>query len=123
MQRGISKCRSLSVVVVAMLSYWAPLLSAAPKTNIVIFKNGDKLTGEVKSLNRGQLNLNTEATGTIGIEWNKVANVVSDQRIQVEVSSGARYFGALAPLESNSSSIVVATDAGVGHELPELNSN
>ena len=85
--------------------------SAASKTDTVTFRNGDKLTGEIKSLDRGQLNLNTEATGTIGIEWDKVSSVVSKQRIQVEVSNGTRYFGSLASSGENSG-IVVVTDNG-----------
>lgn len=101
----------LHLVIGALFSIWALPSNAAPKTDIVNFKNGDKLTGEVKSLKRGQLNLNTEATGTIGIEWDKVASVVSTQRIQVEISSGVRYFGNLTP-STMDSKIVVATDDG-----------
>jgi len=84
--------------------------SAAPKTDIVIFKNGDKLTGEIKSLRRGRLNLNTDATGTIGIEWKKIAKVVSSQNVQVETSSGARYFGHLGTTDKDSRVVVETAD-------------
>ena len=100
-----------NLVLVAALFLWAFPANAKAKTDIVTFRNGDKLTGELKSLNRGQLNLNTDATGTIGIEWDKVSSVVSEQRIQVEMSSGARYFGNLARAEIDSQ-IVIATDDG-----------
>jgi len=102
---------SPGLLVGVLFSLWALPSNAASKTDIVIFKNGDKLTGEVKSLKRGQLNLNTEATGTIGIEWDKIASVVSKQRIQVEISNGTRYFGSLTSL-GNGSSIMVVTDSG-----------
>jgi hypothetical protein len=98
-------------LLVALFSLWALPSSAAPKTDIVIFNNGDKLTGEFKSLNRGRLNFNTEATGTIGIEWDKVSDVVSNQRIQVETSNGTRYFGNLTSSKV-SSRIIVMTDDG-----------
>lgn len=101
-----------TIPVFFVLLLWASSAGAADKTDIVLFKNGDKLTGEVKSLNRGQLNLNTEATGTIAIEWDKIANIVSTQRIQVEVSSGVRYFGELASAPTGGASIVVVTDNG-----------
>lgn len=104
--KGLSQLLSI-----ASLSLWALSVSAAPKTDIVIFKNGDKLTGEFKSLKRGQLNLNTEATGTIGIEWDKVSSIISSQTIQVEMSSGIRYFGNLATSD-NSGEIIVVTDSG-----------
>jgi hypothetical protein len=67
--------------------------AAAPKTDIVVFLNGDRLTGEIKSLEQGQLKLNTEATGTIEIEWNKIASVQSGQLMQVETSDGLRFTG------------------------------
>jgi hypothetical protein len=84
---------------------------AAPKTDTVIFLNGDRLTGEIKSLSRGRLNLNTEATGTIGIEWNKIESVISSQHIQVETGSGIRYYGTLAAGNSGRG-VVVVTDDG-----------
>ena len=56
---------------------------AAPKTDIIVFKNGDKLTGEIKSLKRGRLSFNTDATGTISIEWAQISHIESLQNIQV----------------------------------------
>ena len=99
------------LLIIALSSFWAFHASAAPKTDIVIFKNGDKLTGEFESLKRGQLSLNTDATGSINIEWNKVLSVVSNQRIQVETNRGIRYFGNL--ISSNEGvEVVVVTDNG-----------
>jgi len=69
--------------------------SAAPKTDVLVFKNGDRLTGEIKSLQRGRLSFNTNATGTIGIEWDDVAYLSSDQNLQVELENGQRYLGHL----------------------------
>ena len=98
------------LLIITMSSLWALPVSAAPKTDIVFFKNGDKLTGEIKSLKRGRLNLNTDATGTIGIEWEKISGVVSNQTIQVETSMGIRYFGVLTISEEGSEVIVVTDD-------------
>ena len=103
--------RLLDLSVGVLLLLCALPSNAAPKTDTVYFKNGDKLTGEVKSLKRGQLNLNTVATGTIGIEWNKIADVISNQKIQIEVNDGRRYFGTLALSEENSS-LRIVTDGG-----------
>jgi hypothetical protein len=95
--RSLLSTLSLTVLLSA---FFNPVL-AAPKTDIVIFKNGDRLTGEVKSLKRGKLNLNTDATGVIAIEWDKIAKVISNQNIQVETSSGRRYFGNLLAAEED----------------------
>jgi hypothetical protein len=105
-----SKCL-LPPLIILSLAFWLPPANAAPKTDIVNFKNGDILTGEFKSMKRGQLNVSTDAMGTIGIEWDKVASVVSAQAVQVELSSGTRYFGTLAESEDETR-LVVVTDFG-----------
>ena len=93
------------MLIIGFLSLSA---QAAPKTDIIIFKNGDKLTGEIKSLKRGKLSFNTDAMGTISIEWDKIAHIESLQYIQIETSSGARYFGRLELTEA-SGTVAVAT--------------
>jgi hypothetical protein len=88
-----------------------PGFASAAHTDIVVFDNGDRLTGEVKSLQRGKLNFKTEATGTIAIEWENVALLSSNENLQVEMSSGALYWGALQEAE-NARELVVLTDEG-----------
>jgi len=80
------------LLAAALLVSSAPL-QAAPKTDVLVFNNGDRLTGEVKGLERGKLSFKTDATGTIEIEWDKVASVRSDQYLEVELSDGRRHFG------------------------------
>lgn len=71
-------------------------VKAAAKTDVVVFDNGDRLTGEVKSLERGRLRFKTDATNTISIEWDDVAYLSSDQNIQIETSDGTRYLGSIS---------------------------
>ena len=108
--RAAAKNHIFRVLTVALLSLWAVSASAAPKTDTVYFKNGDKLTGEIRSLGRGRLNLNTDATGTIAIEWDKISGIVSDQHIQIETASGIRYFGSVKTSEKVSQIIVVTNN-------------
>lgn len=82
-------------LLAALLIHASNAALAAPKTDILIFNNGDRLTGEIKSLKRGRLSFNTNATGTINIEWDKVAQLISNQSIQLETNTGARFFGHL----------------------------
>ena len=99
---------ALLMVIFASLSL--PAL-AAPKTDIIVFNNGDKLTGEIKSLKRGRLSFNTDATGTISIEWAEISHIESLQNIQVETSTGTRFFGHLEPTEEDG---VVVVNTGNG---------
>lgn len=80
-------------------------------TDVVVFNNGDRLTGEIKSLERGHLRFKTDATDTISIEWDNVAYLSSDHNIQVETIFGTRYLGHLGRSEEKFN-VVVETEAG-----------
>lgn len=104
-----------SLVVLRLLSV-ASLLSMSPaianpaaaggdddsdrpvsKTDIVVMTNGDRITGEVKSLSRGLLQYSTNAMGTVQIQWDSIASVTSVNDFEVELDSGERIFGSLGP--------------------------
>ena len=100
-----------ALLIMALLGLQSLPVMAAPKTDIIVFNNGDKLTGEIKSLKRGRLNFNTDATGTISIEWAEIRHIESLQNIQVETNTGTRYFGHLEPTEEDD---VVVINTGNG---------
>ena len=79
-------------------------------TDVVVFKNGDRLTGEMKSLDRGRLSFDTDPTGTIDIEWDKVAYIRVDQDIQVQTESGVQYFGQIRMAEQEFKVVVDTAD-------------
>jgi len=107
--RGFSDARRIAFSCLILMM---PLsVFGAPKTDVIVFKNGDRLTGEVKSLERGRLRFNTDATGTIAIEWDDIASLESDQNIQVETEEGVRYLGHISRAEAESRT-VVETQAG-----------
>jgi len=66
---------------------------AAPKTDVVVLINGDRITGEIKELERGVLSYSTDFMGTLSIEWDKVAQLQSNQLFEVELLDGERVFG------------------------------
>ena len=76
---------------------------------MIVLRNGDHLTGEVKQLSRGQLKLTTDDAGTVYIEWDKIVAVTTALQYEVVTTSGARYVGALAQA-SPTQLKVVATD-------------
>jgi hypothetical protein len=69
----------------------------AAKTDVVVLKNGDHLTGEVEYLERGRLSFKTDDIGTIEIEWDKVKSVTAAAPFDLDDLKGYRYMGALAP--------------------------
>jgi len=67
----------------------------AQKTDIVTLANGDRITGEVSTLSRGQLEYKTDDQGTLYIEWDKVATVTPTGQFEVGTSDGQRFVGSL----------------------------
>jgi Protein of unknown function, DUF481 len=87
----------ISILVTTALLYCAVsslvFADSNRKTDVVILYNGDKITGEVKSLYAGILELDTNAIGTIKIEWQEVARVESIHNYEVRLAEGKRYYG------------------------------
>lgn len=84
------------VVTFLALSWLIPVSQAA-KTDVVVLENGDAVTGEIKSLDFGELSYSTDSMGTVSIEWEEVLSLESNQALQIEAASGTRYFGNLVP--------------------------
>ena len=82
--------------------------ASAQKTDIVTLANGDRITGEVSTLNRGQLEYKTDDQGTLYIEWDKIATVTSTGQFEVGTSDGQRFVGSLGS-EPGRVLLVVAT--------------
>ncbi len=99
-------------VLVVFLGLCTPgLLSARDKTDVVYFTNGDSIHCEIKELKRGKLTVKSIGFGTIDIEWDKIAHIESDHHFQLELQSGIRYIGAIAPGPENGK-LEVETVAG-----------
>ena len=82
---------------------------AAQKTDVVLLKNGDRVTCEIQSLSNGLLTVDTDDMGTIKIEWDKVRTVTSSRLFELETTSGARWYGSLAAAGPGQVAIVGAT--------------
>jgi hypothetical protein len=92
--KPLNPLRHLAATLIVGVSLAStPVAHSAHITDVVTFKNGDYLTGEVKSLSRGRLSFKNDAVGTINIQWDEIAYTSIDQNIQVETQNGARYFG------------------------------
>jgi putative salt-induced outer membrane protein YdiY len=65
------------------------------KEDLVILKNGDKITGEIKELSLGKLKYSTDDMGTIYIEWDKIKALQSKNYYELERKDGIRWFGAI----------------------------
>jgi hypothetical protein len=67
----------------------------AQRTDVVKLANGDRFTGEIKSVNRGQLQFKTDDAGTIYMEWDKIISLEAARQFDVTITDGRRFFGSL----------------------------
>ena len=92
----------------------------AAKTDIVVLTNGDRITGEVKRLEAGLLQFDTDTMGTVNIEWRFVAQLISDQEHALETSGGLRVVGTLAPAEAPEKIVVSTADGDLPFDREQL---
>ncbi len=81
--------------MLALLVALLPATTKAARTDVVVLENGDRITGEIKTLRRGRVEFKTDKAGTILIEWDIVAELTSDLFFEVLDKRGTRLFGAL----------------------------
>lgn len=87
------------VLILSLAAAAAPAL--AQKTDLVYLTNGDRITGDVKSLARGRLLVKTHSLGNLYVEWSAVDRIVSDKPLQLELDNGRRVLGKLAKTDDN----------------------
>jgi hypothetical protein len=85
-------------------------------TDIVLLKNGDRITGEITQLEFGRLTLSTDDIGTISIEWDAIASIDSRYVFDVERAGGRRYAGLIATSPDGQSLLI--QDEGTEESVP-----
>lgn len=112
----------LSLAATALAATTSP--SLAQKTDTLIVRNGDVITGEFQGLQRGKVEYDTDAASTIYVKWTRVLTAKTDKRFEIELEDGSRYFGGLAQGEgpnevwiaADRDTLVVATQSIVRME-------
>lgn len=95
----------LPLLLLALMLFSPPALAA--KTDIVVFINGDRVTGEIKKLEAGILQYSTDAMGTVSIEWRFIETIITDKQQVIEMVDGTRWLGKLQkPQDSDDVQVV-----------------
>jgi Protein of unknown function, DUF481 len=85
------------IILFSCILLLSPRLFAREKTDVIVMKNGDRITGEIKGLSAGVLSLKLSyAQGTIAVEWSQVAHLESNQLFLVKAQDGTVYTGKLS---------------------------
>ncbi len=84
----------MKLISTVVLLFFMFLTAHAEKTDVVILKNGDYITGEVKQLDFGLLNFSTDHMGTINIEWDQIVSLTAlDKYFRFERDDGRLMYG------------------------------
>jgi hypothetical protein len=94
---GTRRARNIRVIVFSFTLLFPPYLFARDSTDIIVMKNGDRMTCEIKGLNAGVLSVKLKyVQGTIGVQWSEVASLESHQLFLVQTEDGTVYTGKLS---------------------------
>lgn len=94
------------------------LAVSGAKADVVYMKNGDKITCEIRSLEKGQLTVKPDYTnGTIVLDWEKIDHIESAQSFVVTDSKGSVRSGTLNSSRTTGEVAIVGSDTA---QLPAL---
>jgi hypothetical protein len=110
MYQILARAMVVQMLMALMLMTFCSLVYAE-RTDVVYLKNGDRVTGEIKSLYRGRLEFKTDHMGTLLIDWEDIREIVSDIAQSVELTNGQRFYGPLNKPE-NLETVAVKTEQG-----------
>jgi hypothetical protein len=92
------------------------VLAAADKVDVIQLRNGDRLTCEIKKLDRSVLTVSTDPLGKASVHWGEITGMASPRTFDVQVASGEHYYGSL--LIGPTGQLVVAESVGSTVNLP-----
>lgn len=105
----MSALRPLRLLAAALVL--APQPALAQRTDVVTMANGDRVTCEINTLDRGILEVSTDSWGTISIEWEEIDRVTSPTRFEILLRSGRRMVGSLEAAQDGGQIVVADADA------------
>ena len=91
---GASRGRMAAVVLLLLLA--SPLF-AKRKDDVVVMENGDRFTGEIQGLQRGELLFKSDyMADSVHLDWKRVKRLESKDTYIVTLQSGKRVIGKIA---------------------------
>jgi hypothetical protein len=91
-------------------------VAAADKVDVVYLKNGDRITCEIKKLDRSVLTISTDPLGKASVHWGEIQELRSPRRFDVQLSTGDHLLGSL--LAAPAGQMVLQLDGGATTTAP-----
>jgi Protein of unknown function, DUF481 len=85
---------TIRAIILCFTLFCGVSLHAQENSDVIVMKNGDRFTCEIKGLSGGVLSVSLHyVDGTIAVQWSQVAHLQSDRLFLVKTESGAVYTG------------------------------
>ena len=109
-----------ALLLAACLFALGPQVLGAVKTDIIVLTNGDRVTGEIRSLSDGLLTYKTDDMGTLSVEWERIKRISSAWPFILEDLVGRRYTGALHETPNDGEVLVLQESGPVTLKLVDI---
>lgn len=113
----------VSIVILVLILGWASSTCAKNTDDVVVLKNGDRLTGEIKGLQRGELSIKADYMAeAVRLDWARIDRIESKSTFIISLVNGKLFTSVMRLLPSNSNDIpnfVIGPSAGE-FRVPQL---
>lgn len=114
--------RNLTVIIFLILT-WTATTFAKHTDDVVVLKNGDHLTGEIKGLQRGELSIKADYMAeAVRLDWARIERLESKSTFIISTVDGKLFTSIMRLLPGNSDEIpnFVITSASGELRVPKL---
>ncbi len=88
---------AIRVIILCSALLFSVTLFAQENSDVIMMKNGDRFTCEIKELSAGVLSVKLSyVDGTVAVQWSQVAHLESNRLFLVHTESGAVYTGKMS---------------------------
>jgi Protein of unknown function, DUF481 len=88
---------TIRVIILCFALLFSVTLFAQENSDVIMMKNGDRFTCEIKELSAGVLSVKLSyVDGTVAVQWSQVAHLESNRLFLVHTESGAVYTGRMS---------------------------
>ncbi len=117
----VRTCRRIAaaaLILVALLLLALPC--HATRTDVVILRNGDHITGEIRNLSHGKVEFKTDDMDNVYIEWERIHHITSKNRFETIDVRGVRRFGSIGRTDTPEEIVVITPTASDTLPLPDI---
>ena len=95
-----------TILIVLLMTFWALNSFARNTDDVVVLKNGDRLTGEIKSLQKGELRIKADYMAeAVRLDWARIERIESKSMFMIYLVDGKLFTDVIRLLPSNSSEV------------------